>query len=77
MYSTVDDLFINLIKPLVHLYQTSTCSNSNCSNKEVLTQIHMLNKKTNDKMDKLLCRELHRCHEQCKQRLGNQRCSGT
>uniref|UniRef100_A0A915J3W5 Uncharacterized protein n=1 Tax=Romanomermis culicivorax TaxID=13658 RepID=A0A915J3W5_ROMCU len=43
-YGTVDDLFINLIKPLVHLYQTSTCSNSNCSNKEVVTRIDMLNK---------------------------------
>uniref|UniRef100_A0A915J759 Uncharacterized protein n=1 Tax=Romanomermis culicivorax TaxID=13658 RepID=A0A915J759_ROMCU len=41
---------VNLIKPLVHLYPTSTCSNSNCSNEEVITRIDMLNKFRLDSM---------------------------
>uniref|UniRef100_A0A915JZW6 Uncharacterized protein n=1 Tax=Romanomermis culicivorax TaxID=13658 RepID=A0A915JZW6_ROMCU len=34
-------------------------------------------RKTEDKMDKFVCRELSKCHEQCKQRLGDQGCSST
>uniref|UniRef100_A0A915K759 Uncharacterized protein n=1 Tax=Romanomermis culicivorax TaxID=13658 RepID=A0A915K759_ROMCU len=72
--STVNEFFINLIKPLFHLYGTLTCSNRNCLNKEVVNQIDMLNKKTEGKMDKFVGQELSKHHDQCKQRLGDQRC---
>uniref|UniRef100_A0A915HL67 Uncharacterized protein n=1 Tax=Romanomermis culicivorax TaxID=13658 RepID=A0A915HL67_ROMCU len=62
-FSTGDNFFINLIKPLVDLYRTLTCCNSNCLNKEVITQIDMLNKKTNKIMDKFLHQELRKCHK--------------
>uniref|UniRef100_A0A915IXV3 SWIM-type domain-containing protein n=1 Tax=Romanomermis culicivorax TaxID=13658 RepID=A0A915IXV3_ROMCU len=74
-FSAVDKFFINLIKPLVHLYQTLTCSNSNCSSKEVLTQIDLLNKHIKGKMDKFVHQEFCKHYELCKQRLGDKRCS--
>uniref|UniRef100_A0A915HP61 Uncharacterized protein n=1 Tax=Romanomermis culicivorax TaxID=13658 RepID=A0A915HP61_ROMCU len=73
-FRAVDKFFINLIKPLVHLHRTSTCSNRNCSSKEVITRIDLLNKHIKDKMDKFVCREFRKRHELCKQRLGDQRC---
>uniref|UniRef100_A0A915IXJ0 Uncharacterized protein n=1 Tax=Romanomermis culicivorax TaxID=13658 RepID=A0A915IXJ0_ROMCU len=76
-YCTIENVFIDVIKPLVHLYRISTCSNSNCPNKEVVTQIDLLVKRITDKIEKFICQEFRRCHEQCKQQLGNQRCSGT
>uniref|UniRef100_A0A915HQX1 SWIM-type domain-containing protein n=1 Tax=Romanomermis culicivorax TaxID=13658 RepID=A0A915HQX1_ROMCU len=66
-YGMVENVFIDVIKPLVHLPQTSTCSNINCSNKEVVTGIDSLNKKTTDKVEKFVPQEFRRCYEQCEQ----------
>uniref|UniRef100_A0A915KU68 Uncharacterized protein n=1 Tax=Romanomermis culicivorax TaxID=13658 RepID=A0A915KU68_ROMCU len=49
----VDEYFINKIGPLVHMYHTSTCSNTNCPMKEHITRIDALAKQKNENQSDL------------------------